>query len=71
MKPDSGTAKVFEGMNEVYKKIDTEVFQGAPNCHLTKMEFHMGEEESWWECKHCGHVKTVEEATKIYYANHT
>lgn len=29
----------------------------APTCHFTKMQFHMGEDESWYECRHCGHAK--------------
>ena len=29
----------------------------APRCHMKPMTFHMGEDESWWECEHCGHAK--------------
>jgi len=37
-----------------------------PYCHFTAMEFCGGEhDESWWECKHCGH--TVQETPENGY----
>jgi len=36
-----------------------EIAPPSPRCHMTPMIFHMGEDESWWECDHCGHEKDV------------
>ena len=40
----------------------------SPKCHLKIMEFHMGEDDSWWECGSCGHVKTLDDVAVMELA---
>lgn len=53
------TFDVFAGMEQVWAAEAKRVFEDAPRCHFTRMEWHMGEDESWYECRHCGHTKAA------------
>lgn len=51
------TNDIMAGMHRVWDEEARKLAEGAPRCHFTRMEFHMGEDESWWECRHCGHAR--------------
>lgn len=53
---------VFAGMEAVWREESRRMAASAPRCHLTPMEHNIGEEECWWECRHCGHTKKSGEA---------
>ncbi|WP_314439467.1 hypothetical protein [Massilia timonae] len=58
--PDRSQEEVNEimaGMETVYAGWVNNIEDGAPTCHFAKMQFHMGEGESWYECRYCGHTK--------------
>lgn len=46
----------FIGLNESYIEMESKT-PPPPKCHLKAMSFHMGEDDSWWECDYCGHTK--------------
>ena len=50
--------EIMAGMERVYAE-EARRAPPAPRCHMTPMTVHMGEEESWWECRHCGHTKEM------------
>lgn len=55
--------EIMAGMDAVYAE-ESRRAPPAPRCHLTPMQFHMGEDECWWECSHCGHTKDTTDTTK-------
>ena len=50
-------SEIMAGMETVYAGWAKHIEDSAPTCHFTKMQWHMGEDESWYECRHCGHTK--------------
>lgn len=46
----------FIGLNDSYIEMESKE-PPAPKCHLKPMRFDVGEDDSWWECDHCGHTK--------------
>lgn len=49
--------EAFEGLDYSYEKMQEEIEKTAPKCHFTIMNLEVGEDESWWECEHCGHTR--------------
>jgi len=59
---DEEMFKIFDGMEEVNRKMADELEAMTPICHMRKMRLESadalgGGETSWWECSVCGHVK--------------
>jgi hypothetical protein len=55
--------EIFDGMEEVNRKMAEKIEEEAPICHFTKMSLEFGGDyfngsyDEWWECRHCGHTK--------------
>ena len=51
-------------LNQIWADFDVsmtkhEEARTPPVCHFTYMTYQDGEDESWWECRHCGHAKGI------------
>lgn len=50
--------------NEIFAGFDAMMAEDQkrwtpPICHSTPMNKDSSDEETWWECKHCGHAKLI------------
>lgn len=56
--------EIFDGMEEVNRKMVEEMEKNAPRCHMKPMiidscDNSYGGETQWWECSVCGHTKDM------------
>ena len=51
--------KIMSDMEKVYVAEQKRLSEIAPRCHFTYMTYEDSEDESWWECRHCGHTKGI------------
>ena len=49
--------QAFEGFEKMME--NDEKRWTPPICHMTPMFRDSSDHETWWECKHCGHTKSI------------
>lgn len=49
--------QIMEGMERATEEWLAHLKAIAPRCHFTPMKLEGWNDESWWECRHCGHTK--------------
>lgn len=48
---------IMAGMDQAMDEWVRHIEATAPRCHFTPMQLDGWSDESWWECRHCGHTK--------------
>ena len=51
--------EIFAGMDEVMAAEERRLNSIAPKCHFRPMMFDTLDNEAWWECSYCGHIKEI------------
>jgi ribosomal protein L37AE/L43A len=55
--------EIMAGMDRAMNEWVQHIEKIAPRCHFTPMQLETLDDESWWECRHCGHTKDGRSAT--------